>query len=55
MDIYLNKYLITFMDDGEGFLTAERWEVPDVGFPMGFPKNDSFLWNLMEQVDSLIE
>ena len=24
MNIYLNKYLITFMDDGEGFLTAER-------------------------------
>ena len=39
MDIYLNKYLITFMDDGEGFLTAERWEVPDVGFPTGFPKD----------------
>jgi len=31
------------MDDGGGFLTAERWEVPDVGFPTGFPKDDFFM------------
>jgi hypothetical protein len=24
MDIYLNKYLITFLDDGGGFFTSER-------------------------------
>jgi len=38
MVIYLNKYLITFIDDGGRF-----------------PKVEFFLWNLMEQVDSLIE
>jgi len=38
MGIYLNKYLITFMENGERFLTVERREVSDVGFPTGFPK-----------------
>ena len=33
------------MDDGGGFLSAERWEVLDVGFPMWFPK-DVFLMKL---------
>jgi len=42
MDIYLNKYLITFLDGDGGFFTAERLEVRDVGFPTGFPKDYFF-------------